>query len=53
MGGEGKRGPKWQKVGGILAPGLEGVNKQERCGKDLWDITIIVNISNFVQILSN
>lgn len=27
MGGEGKRGPKWQKVGGILAPDLEGVNK--------------------------
>ena len=47
MGGEGKRGPKWQKVGGILAPDLEGVNKQELCGKDLWDITIIVNVSNF------
>lgn len=26
---EGKKGPKWQKVGGILAPDLEGVNKQE------------------------
>lgn len=47
MGGEDNRGPKWQKVGGILAPDLEGVNKQELCGKDLWDIKIIVNVSNF------
>jgi len=46
VGEEGKRGPKWQKVGGNLAPDLEGVNKQELCGKNLWDITIIVNISN-------
>lgn len=35
------------KGGGILAPDLEGVNKQELCGKDLWDITITVSISNF------
>lgn len=35
------------KVGGILAPDLEGVNKLELCGKDLWDITITVSISNF------
>lgn len=47
MGGKGKRVPKWQKIAGILAPDLEGVNKQELCGKDLWDITIIVNILNF------
>lgn len=32
------------KGGGILAPDLEGVNKQELCGKDLWDITITVSI---------
>lgn len=44
---EGKRGPKWQKVGGILASDLEGVNRQELCGKDLWDMKITVNISNF------
>lgn len=35
------------KVGGILAPDLEGVNKHELCGKDLWDVTITVSISNF------
>lgn len=35
------------KGGGILAPNLEGVNKQELCRKDLWDITITVSISNF------
>lgn len=29
MGGEGKRGLKWQKVGRILAPDLEGVNKHK------------------------
>lgn len=35
------------EVGEILAPDLEGVNKHKLCGKDLWDITITVSISNF------
>lgn len=44
---EGRSEPKWQMMGGILAPDLEGVNKQELRGKDFWDIKVIVNISNF------
>lgn len=33
MGGEGKTGPKWQKVGRILASDLEGVNKHKSLDK--------------------
>lgn len=35
------------KGGEILAPDLKGVNEQELCGKDLWDIAITVSISIF------
>lgn len=33
VGGQGKREPKWQTVGRILVPDLEGVNKRKSLGK--------------------